>query len=236
MSAVMNPAFPITELEDAYRKRVKDSLPNTSSESNDTQYIPLLPIIGFCHWHRDGKFDLWAGFQDALETLQSSSAKGESPPPTLIFGLHSPEQLENFPDETKVLEWPGVQYLRYDADDATLAKAVQSCLLGSTEPVPEYLFVTVADITRLSSEIRHWLENRLRNTSGALYDFEAAERGEIRLHPNYLEPVAISSEHQAMLERFCTLEPHVLRLVPKATRPENIQRGDGKISIPLAGT
>lgn len=218
MSGFPNPPFPITELEDAYRKRVVDSLLGTNTESHDTQYIPPLPVIGFCHWHRDGEFDLWAGFQDALETLQVCSAKGESLPPMLIFGLHSPEQLEKFPDEIRVLKWPGVQYLRYDADDETLAKAVTDCLQGSTEPVPECLFVMVKEITRLNSEIRHWLENRLRNASGALYDFEAAERGEIRLHPNHLEPVlAISSEHQAMLERFCTLEPHVLRLAPQAS-------------------
>ena len=135
----------------------------------------------------------------------------------LIFGLHSPEQLEKFPDETKVLKWPGIQYLRYDADDTALAKAVQSCLRGSTEPVPECLFVTVGDITPQISEIRHWLENRLRNTNGALHDFKAAERGEIRLHPNHLEPVdAISSEHQAMLDRFRALESDMLRLVPEA--------------------
>ncbi len=208
----MNPPFPVAELEDAYRKRVMDFSRGTSSESNDTY-----PVIGFCHWHRNGEFDLWAGFQDALETLQTSSAKRKSPPPMLIFGLHSPEQLKKIPNETKVLKWPGIQYLRYDADDTALAKAVQRCLRGSTEPVPECLFVTVEDITRLSSEIRHWLENRLRNTNGALHDFEAAKRGEIRLHPNHLEPVdAISSEHQATLERFRSLEPHVLRLAPKA--------------------
>lgn len=161
---------------------------------------------------------MWAGFQDALENLQSSSAKREIPPPMLIFGLHSLEQLEKFPDETKVLKWLGVQYLRYDADDAALAKAVQNCLRGSAEPVPECLFVTVGDITRLSSEIRHWLENRLRNTNGALHDFEAAERGEIQLHPDHLKPVlAISSEHQVTLERFCSLEPDVQRLVPEAS-------------------
>lgn len=220
--------FPANELACAYRKRVMDSLSNTGSEFSDAQYTPSLPVIGFCHWHRDGEFGLWARFQDALETLQSSSAKGESPPPTLIFGLHSPEQLEKFPDETKVLKWPGIQYLRYDADDATLAKAVTDCLQGCAEPVPECLFATVDDITRLNSEIRHWLENRLRNTSGALYDFEAAERGEIQLHPNYLEPVAISSEHQAMLERFCTLEPHVLRLAPKASRLKTFSAAIGK--------
>ena len=203
VSPALNTPFPIAELEDAYRKRVMDSLPGTNSEPSTTH-----PIIGFCHWHRDGEFDLWAGFQDALETLQ----------PTLLFGLHSPEQLKKFPDETKVLKWPGVQYLQYDADNATLAKAVQSCRQGSTEPVPECLFVTVGDITRLSSEIRHWLENRLRNTNGALHDFEAAERGEIRLHLDHLGPVpAISNEHQATLERFCSLEPHVLRLAPEAS-------------------
>ena len=206
----MNSLFPIAELEDAYRKRVMASLSGKNSESN--------PLIGFCHWHRNGEFDLWAGFQDALETLQSSSAKRKPPPPMLIFGLHSPEQLEKFPDATKALKWAGIQYLRYDADDTALAKAVQSCLRGSTEPVPECLFVTVGNITRLSSEIRHWLENRLRNTNGALHDFEAAKRGEIRLHPNHLEPVlAISSEHQATLERFCSLKLHILRLAPEAS-------------------
>ena len=218
MSDTINPPFPIAELEDAYRKRVRNLSCSKDSDYNDMKYTHPISLIGFCHWHRDGEFDLWAGFQDALEKLQSSSAKREIPLPMLIFGLHSLEQLKKFPDETKVLKWPGVQYLRYDADDATLAKAVQRCLQGSTEPVPDCLFVTVGDITLLSSEVRHWLENRLRNTNGALHDFEAAKRGEIRLHPNHLEPVpAISNEHQATLERFCSLEPHVLRLAPEAS-------------------
>lgn len=217
MSDTINPPFPIEELEDVYRKRMRNLSCSKDSDSNDMRYTHSISLIGFCHWHRNGEFDLWAGFQDALEKLQSSSAKREIPLPMLIFGLHSPEQLKKFPDETKVLKWPGVQYLRYDADDATLAKAIQSCLQGSTELVPECLFITVGDITRLSSEIRHWLENRLRNTKGALLDFEATKRGEIRLHPNHLESVlAISSEHQATLERFCSLEPHVLRLAPNA--------------------
>ena len=209
--------FPVNELECAYRKRLTALSCSTGSASNDSKDTHPIPLIGFCHWHRNGEFDLWAGFQDALETLQTSSAQGKPASPMLIFGLHSPEQLKKFPDETKILKWPGIQYLRYDADDTALAKAVQRCLRGSTEPVPECLFVTVGDITRLSSEIRHWLEGRQKNTNASLYDFEAAERGEIRLHPNHLDPVlAISSEHQAMLERFEALEPHILRLVPEA--------------------
>ena len=192
----MNVPFPADALRNAYRKRIESRL-----------------VIHFSHWDPKSGHTLWGGFRAALDTLQRSNA----PPPMLIFGLHSPEQLEKFPDETKVLKWPGIQYLRYDADDTALAKAVQSCLRGSTEPVPECLFVTVGDITPQISEIRHWLENRLRNTNGALHDFKAAERGEIRLHPNHLEPVdAISSEHQAMLDRFRALESDMLRLVPEA--------------------
>lgn len=207
--------FQANELARTYRKHIMALFQAMSGENRK-----LRLLIRFCHWYSNGEsseYRLWGGFRSVLDTVQISSAKCESPPPTLIFGLHSPEQLEKFPDETKALKWPGVQYLRYDVDDIELVKAVKNCLQGSTEPVPECLFATVKDIKRLSSEIRHWLEGRQKNTNGSLYDFEAAERGEIRLHPNHLDPVlAISSEHQAMLERFEALEPHILRLAPEA--------------------
>lgn len=55
-------------------------------------------------------------------------------------------------------------------------------------------------ILRATSEVRHWIENRLRNTDLMLSDFGSVARGSVELHPSYLEPaVDISEEHQAML-------------------------------------
>ena len=178
-----------------------------------------LPVIHFCHWERDGiGHRPWAGFAVVSNTIQTSAARGHIPPPMLIFGFHSRETLPS--DAAKVLDWKGVQYLRYDVDDGDLILAVQECLAAvdtrNPTPVPTHLKrVPVADILRRTSGVRHWMMNRLRNTRGFLENVKGAARGDWSLHDSHLSPVdAVSAEHQATLDRLWALDARTIELAP----------------------
>ena len=97
--------------------------------------------------------------------------------------------------------------------EGELLFTARSVLEGAKAPLPSALLANRKDIGRIAAEVSHWLENRLRNTEGALMDFRNASSGKTELHPAHLEPMsAISRAHRQMLERLWTLGPAAERL------------------------
>lgn len=115
-----------------------------------------------------------------------------------------------------LLDWPGFAYLHYGFGADELLATARRLVEGACNPLPTGVCPAVPDVLRLTSEVRHWLENRRRNVDGARRDFESAERGEIVLDRAYFEPVeAISDAHRAMLGRLLVLEPLASRHAPR---------------------
>ncbi len=113
-------------------------------------------------------------------------------------------------------EWRGFAYVKYGFSEGQLVTTIRGIIEGAKMPLPPGLLPTAGDVLRLTSEIRHWLENRLRNTEGALNDFQRARLGEIQLHRTYLDPVApVTEEHRAMLDRLWALEAPAGRFAPR---------------------
>lgn len=140
--------------------------------------------------------------------------------PVLILGLGSAWETaisrSRDDERRKLFQWPGIAYLPYGFTKDQLIATARKVVEGAKEPLPPGLLPTVGDVLRLTAEIRHWLENRRRNTEGALINFESAGRGEKQLHDSYLEPVAaISEEHRAMLDRLWALEVPAARFAPR---------------------
>lgn len=131
--------------------------------------------------------------------------------PVLVFGFGTALETAlscSQDDKWRMLfQWPGIAYLPYGFTKDQLIATARKVVEGANKPLPAGLLPTVSDALRLTAEVRHWLENRRRNTEGALINFESAKRGEKRLHDSHLEPVAaISEEHRAMLDRLWALE------------------------------
>jgi hypothetical protein len=175
------------------------------------------------HCDRDdkGRFVRFAGLARARNELLVEYYRTGACSAMLILGLFSlPEGGAGWsgmaPELGMLLRWPGIAYLPYGFTRDELIATVRKIVEGAKEPLPPGLLPTVGDIMRLTSEVRHWLENRRRNTEGALMNCESAGRGEKRLHDSYLEPVAaISEEHRAMLDRLWMLEAPAARFAPR---------------------
>lgn len=176
----MLPPFPVKQLEDYYRRRI-NAISSSDISSN------ALPLIRFCHWRSgdeavgssvdesaDDKFELWGEFSEAKLEIKRCLANKEQPPPILIFGLLSLEQVREFPNETKPLQWKGVQYLCYDASDDDLRRVVQKAIDGAQEDVPESLWVTQDDLNRKNQELHHYLTGRLNAIDAHRRNFELA--------------------------------------------------------------
>jgi len=207
----MKALFPADNLDSCYRGRITTLLASTGEQDEVSRLA-----IGYCHWAGTGKHAPWTGFRAVLQELQVTSAAGGLLRPTLIFGFHSRDRVRGQPDAA-VLEWPGADYLRYDATDAELLATVQRIIEGAKAPMPVGLLPTVKDILRAASEVRHWLENRLRNTQGTLVDFQNAARGSMQLHEAHLErTVPISQAHRQMLDRLWALEAAAERFAPQS--------------------
>lgn len=174
--------------------------------------------ITFCDRDEDGAFVRFAGLRQARTALLKAYEQSGVCPPILVLGLFPPPAVDgSMPDRelAALLQWPGVAYLPYGFTRERLVAAAHAAVEGARMPPPPGILPSAADILRLTSEIRHWLENRLRNTKGALSDLEAACRREKPLHASYLEAVAAMSDaHRAMLDRLCALEALAAHLAP----------------------
>lgn len=175
-----------------------------------------MPRIRFCHRLQNGEGRAWGGLSALLVELVIKD-DSERLPATLVFGFLPKEIVLQQDDVAKIFEWPGVQYLAYSVSDDVLLAAARSAIEGAKQPLPNWRETEVRkNLLTLSAEIRHWLENRMRNTELALSDFESALRGEIRLHRSHLEPVAaISEDHQTMLDRLWAMEISAGQFAPR---------------------
>jgi hypothetical protein len=202
----------VERLTDYYQSRLSLLL----CESAYTGAGSDVPKIRFCHRLQNGEGRAWGGLSALLVELVIKD-DSERLPATLVFGFLPKETVLQQDEVAKIFEWPGVQYLFYSVSDDVLLAAARSAIEGAKQPLPNWREIEVRkNLLILSAEIRHWLENRMRNTELALSDFESAMRGEIRLHRTHLEPVtAISENHQAMLDRLWMLEISAGRFAPR---------------------
>ena len=92
----------------------------------------------------------------------------------------------------------------------------QSKARGAPLPRDLYLLLAGGDVVhRRISKVRHWLENRLRNTDAARNALEVELCGGMTLHESHLEPVAAVSEaHRSMVERLWALEGPAAQIAP----------------------
>lgn len=172
-----------------------------------------------CDHAEDGAFNRFAGVRAARRRLIQEHQG--SLPAVLVVGM-PPVPRDGL---VALLRWPGGAYLPYGFDRETLCSTARRIIEGAKQPLPAELCPTPADILRATFEVRHWIENRLRNTDLMLSDFRAVARGSVGLHPSYLEPaVAISEEHQAMLDRLLDFEPAIEQFAPGSGGVEVMRR------------
>lgn len=173
-----------------------------------------MPSIWFCH--RTGEdyedFQPFGGLQAARVLLLLQKKQGKTFQPILFFGFQ-PEILvrdkanEYWPGSGALFDWHGAEYLRYDVISDELRAAAQRVIEGAKQPLPKILLPQDPDdLLRITSEIRHWLENRRANVTGMLDNFRGALRGEW-LSPFHLNSQpAISKDHQEMVNRLWAYE------------------------------
>jgi len=165
-----------------------------------------------CDRDRNGSFTRYGGLPLAWEALAHEHYQGQDHRAVLLLGMLplSTESVAQTTWVTALIGWAGFAYLPYGFTCDELIATAHRIIAGAKEPLPSelvQLFRPIDDILRHTSEVRHWLENKLRNSQGALSNLEKAARGEMRLHSTYLDPVAsVSEEWRAMLDRLWALE------------------------------
>ncbi len=180
------------------------------------------PSIWFCHrMDKDYEdFRPFGGLQAAREFLMLQKNHVEPFQPILLFGFQSEilvrdKANEYWPGSGALFDWLGAEYLRYDVTPDELRAAAQRVIEGAKQPLPKNLLLQPDDLLRISSEIRHWLENRRTSTTGMLDNFRGAMRGEW-LSPFHLNSQpAISSEHQEMVNRLWAYEYFAAEFAPE---------------------
>lgn len=171
-----------------------------------------------CDRDKDGRYTRNIGFECARDLLLAEHYQTGTHPALLLVGLFPlPAGGTGLaPAIRAMLSWSGVAYLPYGFSKEELIETGHRVIAGANTPFPKGFLPTVGDVLRLTAEIRHWLENRSRNTEGALSDFVSAGRGVIQLHRTHLTPVAaISKEHRAMLNRLWALEIPARQFAPR---------------------
>lgn len=161
------------------------------------------------------------GLRRAKQVLSTDKKRGQPCSAILMFGLQEPEAFaKRIPDGKtglrRLWDWPGLAYLSYGFGIEELVDTARLASEGAGSSLPEDPSPSAGEVLRLTSEVRHWLENRRRNVEGAQRDFESAARGEIVLDESYLSPVsAISDAHREMLDRLWAMEASALRYAPR---------------------
>ncbi len=150
----------------------------------------------------------FSGIEAAEAELRVALQTKAKPLPMLIVGgpqwgaLAEGRTPAGIVGQRTLFRWPGVAYLSHGFGRDELLHAARLVCRGADAPVPA-LAPSENDVLASTSEIRHWLVNRRRNTEGAILNFDAAGRGERVLHVAHLEPLAaISDPHLRLLDRF----------------------------------
>jgi len=188
------------------RRMLLESLGRILAEREQEATLRIL----HCDTDEHGAFVRLAGLGRARDLLLADHLDSRPTSATLVIGLLPLPQLDAMPGMPWLgaLEgWPGFAYLPYGFTKEEFLAVVQHVLEGTKTPLPEGLLPTVDDILRMTSEVRHWLQNRQKAVLIGLDDFEQAAEGGVALHQDYLKPVApVSGEHRAMLDRLWALE------------------------------
>jgi len=173
-------------------------------------------------WSPGAKKVIWGwALESAVQALIRCAGSDRQGVPILVVGLLRKVYLDSRVREIggrqlALWVWPGFAYLELGFSEDQLIATARQIVEGAKSPLPDRILPSVGDVLCMTSEIRHWLETRLRHAEGALYVFERALRGVIVLHPSHLDPVAaLTDEHRAMLDRLWVLEPVVARFVPQ---------------------
>jgi hypothetical protein len=177
-----------------------------------------VPLIIFCDHDENGHFQRFGGLERAREALERIHTQTGGQPSILMLGLFPLGNGANRKEKElmAMLQWPGIRYLPFGFTKDELIFAARSAFEGAKIPPPAALLAKPKDIVRIAREVSHWLENRLRNTEGALIDFRNAASATTSLHPAHLDPMgAISRAHRQVLDRLWALEPAAERLAPR---------------------
>lgn len=106
----------------------------------------------------------------------------------------------------ELFQWPGATYMQYGFTREQLMTTARRVVEGSETPLQLGAWLKSDGILRVTSEVRHWLENRRTNVTGMRDDFRKALNG-AQLSPFYLEPQsAVAEEHRKMVERLWAYE------------------------------
>lgn len=173
-----------------------------------------------CDLDENGAFVRFAGTESACAALHGSCFEAEACPAILIVGLFPPPRADAASARERaaasLFDWAGARYLRYGFDRRALEEAADEASRGVEQPPPRGLLTAAADVGRRISEVRHWLENRLRNVDGTQVALDTALRGEVTLHKSHLDPVAAMTDpHRKMVERLWACDASVGRLAPE---------------------
>jgi hypothetical protein len=163
---------------------------------------------------------MFAGARAAREMLLGEYGKNPPHPAILLVGIQPLSKDSTFDCLSRdynfrsLMKWSGSAYLQYGFSKGELNAVIARITEGANKSLPRELLPEPNDLLRLNSEIRHWLENRKRNTVETLSDFRNSLSGEIVLHPSHLEPVAaITMQHrELMLDRFWAFDVYVQKL------------------------
>lgn len=203
------PYYPTAELEAFYRGRIKALGADLSREAGIARLA-----IQFCHRTPSGEYASWAGFRAVLEEAQIAEAKDEAKRPALILGMHSSNSIPNT-YYTAVRDWPGVKYLRYDADDAGLLSAFKECLAGCLQPLPSSLQANPQAFLRLLAAVRHQFEGEIAPLKSRLAHLNRVLNGEPFSPSQATVPRVFTMEQERTLGRLSAYIPISLALAPE---------------------
>lgn len=190
-------------------------------------------VIRFLDVSQTGDFGYGIGLRASIESFWSqiwlvgkeqnnilSQGNIRCPVPIIFIGLASTLEIVASrweKDDEYLLElfqWDGAAYLQYGFTIEQLLVTARRVIEGGKAPLPSGLLPKPDDVLRVTSEVRHWLENRRINVTGMLDNFCGALRGE-RLSSFHLNSQpAISKDHQEMVNRLWAYESLAAELAP----------------------
>lgn len=205
------------------RAAIVDVIPDRNGEA-------AFAMVFECDHDEGGAFSTRAGLRSARAAVLEAAEAQRPLPAVLIIGISARREFTTVDATSKdggltaLLEWPGAAYMQYGFTVEELRATAARIVDGATAQLPSGLHVARVDLLRASSNVRHWLEGRLRNEGGALNDFYAEARGEIQLVREHLEPRAsISKEHHEMLDRLFGLNAAARRYASNTSGVDGIR-------------
>lgn len=218
--------FPVIELGALIRSRIKV----LSADVHDMGVVGG-PVINWCHWTPSGQYSPWVGFRKVFEEMQAASGTDVvTQRHYLIFGPHSSGAIPANED-TAILGWPGVKYLRYDVSDADLLAAISECQTGCKQPLPPGLQQGTLALIRQVKNVRHQFRGLIALLLDQQAHLQRVLKGE-QFHRGYAMVLPIFTKAQEeMLERFvgyatlaATLAPETQGLAPYIAALQELRR------------